>query len=459
MKKIYLLTAILFISGISFGQYFSNRIINNSPLSDQHLKPNQISKNGLQTHKLSNKKQLDSIVVDLYSGSTANHYAKEYFIYNANGDVVSNISYEYGNQMWKKISKREYVYDANNRTIEQNLYQWNQANSQWIANTKKTITYTSNSYTTEYSHWSTSSNQWIKNEKIEWFQNQSSLDTLSLSYTWNSQWVLNSKNYYSYNTNNDISVQITKFEISGSWVNGRKTEWTYDANNNLIEQNSFQWDSQNNVFTYESKYKKGYDNQNRKIYDVSGGYNNTASTWDYYDSTYHFLGTNSNIDSTKTFSSPPSNVWEAAFKNEMTYNNNYSQADLVLPTTYFSKDDLEYFNHMLEIIVGYDSINGQWPLSYKYSIYYSDFIGSSINIPMQNTISISPNPTQNFFFVDMNVNQQIDIRIYDASGRIIKIQKLNSSTRVNIQDLESGIYFIQVIDANNNVYTSKLIKQ
>jgi len=458
MKKISLFIAILLISGTSYGQYFLNHNAINSHkdhyLQNHHKNAGNTSK--VQT--LTNVKQLDSLVVNIYNGSTAIRYAKESFIYDTQGNVTTNISDDFDSN--SKL-KQTYIYDANNRVIEYQLLEWDYTNNQWNKKTKKVTNYASNSYSTEYSVWDNSLNQWSKEQKSEWFFNQDGLDTLGRIYSWNNQWDLDSRIHISYNSNNDIILELSEHKYAGNWINNRKDEYTYDANNNLINEIHYQWDAQSNSYIYSSKSIYGYNNQNKKVYYVEGDYNPNTSSWYFYDSTYQYFASNGDMDSTMDFTNPtPNSSWQMDLKTKMTYDNNYTFSNLVLPMTLFTEDDLELFNHMLTQINGYSYDNGQWPKDFVYNVYYSDFEGTGINLSTtRNKISISPNPANDYFRVSLDNMQMIDMHIYDASGRLLKSQKLNSSTNINIQDLERGIYFIQFIDENQNVQTHKLIKE
>lgn len=70
-------------------------------------------------------------------------------------------------------------------------------------------------------------------------------------------------------------------------------------------------------------------------------------------------------------------------------------------------------------------------------------------------VSIYPNPTADFLYVDSN-NQNISAQLFSLNGQQIldcKIDNMNS-----LINLESGVYIIAVKDRKGNLYTDKLIK-
>jgi len=460
MKKNYLLIALLFISGLSFGQYFSNHGLQTTHNNSEPIKSQQLSKGNTETQKLSNKKQMDSIFVNLYTGTTAIPYAKEIFTYTNAGNVATIISFENDNQVMVKDTKEEYTYDANGRVVERHLLEWDNSTSQWGEKSKEITSYTTTSYTITSFIWDVSTSLWSKINKKETLLNQNSLDSLTLSYSWNNQWNLNSRTHYTYNSNNDITLSLREVKNGNNWVNNGKTEWTYDTNYNLLKASNFIWDSQNNVYINSYIHKSGYDSQNNRIYDVDASYDISNSSWNYYDSTIYTYSANADLDSSFDYSwNGTSGSWELESKSLMTYDNNYALSDLILPMAMFDDDDLMYFNHMLTKMEGYGNSNGPWELAFVYDIYYSDFVATSIDQAESNSISIAPNPAQDYFMVNMEGQQLIDINIYDATGRLVKTQETTSDSKINIRDLKSGIYFLQIIDAKKQVYSSKLIKR
>ena len=457
MKKNYLIIVFLLISGFSYGQYFQSHILNTS---DDNTFQQHISKKSSKTQKLSNSKKLDSLSMDYYTGGTIIPYVKQYFTYTNAGNLAESIILENINQVLVPANKENYTYDASNRIIEHLSFKWKSSTNQWDKELKSVMTYASNSYETVIYTWHTPANQWVKSTKIENYQNQSLLDTLVLSYIWNNQWNLYSKTHYTYNSNNDLVIREKESKSGNNWVNNNKTEKVYDVNFNLLKTIDFIWNSQTNVYISSNNNKSGYDSQNNKVYDVSSFYNTSTSSWEYSDSTTYTYSSNANLDSSFNFNwNNNISSWKLEAKNLMTYDDNYVFSDLILPMAIFDDDDMMYFNHMLTKIKGKNLVNGQWNLSFIYDIYYSDFVATSIDQTERNTLKIAPNPTQDYFVVTLEGKQLIDIAIYDATGRLVKTLEANSDRKVNIRDLKSGIYFLQITDANMRVYSSKLIKR
>ena len=99
------------------------------------------------------------------------------------------------------------------------------------------------------------------------------------------------------------------------------------------------------------------------------------------------------------------------------------------------------------------------PFSDKY--YY--LVTALANLTNDQFIHLYPNPTSNDLIVDYNLTGQVQvtIKILDANGiMLITKNNISKGSKLNVSQLISGIYFIQVIDKNNKLlFTDKLIKQ
>lgn len=75
------------------------------------------------------------------------------------------------------------------------------------------------------------------------------------------------------------------------------------------------------------------------------------------------------------------------------------------------------------------------------------------------TFSFYPNPVIDFFSIELpDANQQAVFTLYDASARRVLSKPFTESTEVNISNLNSGIYFLE-IRSKNQLWVKELIKQ
>ena len=103
--------------------------------------------------------------------------------------------------------------------------------------------------------------------------------------------------------------------------------------------------------------------------------------------------------------------------------------------------------------------NDSISLVFKYvtpsDLRISDY-GSSISL------SVYPNPTVDYLYLEMNDLQptQAAITIYDGLGRMVKTQMLTSnSTKIDVTNLEQGIYYLQIGNDNKTVGLRRVVKE
>ncbi len=76
----------------------------------------------------------------------------------------------------------------------------------------------------------------------------------------------------------------------------------------------------------------------------------------------------------------------------------------------------------------------------------------------RNTISIHPNPAKDYVIID-GLNGDEMIKIYDATGRIVKeIKPASSSVAIRLDTLNEGLYQVSIISTNGNTLSRKIMK-
>ncbi|MBA3706802.1 MAG: T9SS type A sorting domain-containing protein [Bacteroidetes bacterium] len=77
----------------------------------------------------------------------------------------------------------------------------------------------------------------------------------------------------------------------------------------------------------------------------------------------------------------------------------------------------------------------------------------------QSKITLYPNPANDFVMIEgITINSQIEL--YNVLGEIVTKQTANSNTtKIDISELNQGIYFLKIIYQNDAVQTGKIIKQ
>lgn len=71
-------------------------------------------------------------------------------------------------------------------------------------------------------------------------------------------------------------------------------------------------------------------------------------------------------------------------------------------------------------------------------------------------ISLFPNPVSDFFQI-ANLNKEVDIVIFDSTGKEVLRKRNYLSGDIHIEQLSTGVYFIKLIQLNK-IITKRLIK-
>ncbi len=86
---------------------------------------------------------------------------------------------------------------------------------------------------------------------------------------------------------------------------------------------------------------------------------------------------------------------------------------------------------------------------------------TAVNQPTQKfTISISPNPANDFLVIEMDdVQNNLFAQLFDGQGKLIATHPLTSlQNRLKIDHLSPNIYFIKITQNNQFIQTVKVVK-
>ena len=107
----------------------------------------------------------------------------------------------------------------------------------------------------------------------------------------------------------------------------------------------------------------------------------------------------------------------------------------------FWQIDVAYFEENVEYYcfgIGYnaDAELGE-PTYVKFTVN-----GDGVVEVLSNEFTVSPNPAKST--VNINLNGNAQVKIYDMTGRCVKDVNVMGSTTINVEDLNKGIYFVNV---------------
>ncbi len=106
-----------------------------------------------------------------------------------------------------------------------------------------------------------------------------------------------------------------------------------------------------------------------------------------------------------------------------------------------------------------DVYDGLWSSLTELRVFGEGERDSTLNVNdvTLNQVLLFPNPAASIVTIK-DAEQYDTISVFDQSGRRVIQKKINSTGTLNISELQSGIYYVQ-IEGNDKSYISKLIKQ
>jgi hypothetical protein len=94
------------------------------------------------------------------------------------------------------------------------------------------------------------------------------------------------------------------------------------------------------------------------------------------------------------------------------------------------------------------------PVNVTIDVNDPNCVTTSVNKNVENSVVIFPNPSNNEFAISNPENQLLQIAIYDGKGALVQRLSASSSNIVFGNDLQEGIYFVQVQSSNAVAYQS-----
>ncbi len=107
--------------------------------------------------------------------------------------------------------------------------------------------------------------------------------------------------------------------------------------------------------------------------------------------------------------------------------------------------------------------NNQFPYSeWEALVTYSEDCTAGLSDNKVATYSIHPNPAKNELFITaQNTTENLKIKIFNIEGKLLRAQSitLQDQKAIDVSQLLSGIYFLNIEDENGNTAVKKFIKQ
>lgn len=401
--------------------------------------------------------------------------------------------------MWVFEEKYEYAYDSNGNNTLQISYLWDEINIEWVFEVKHELGYDVHGNLTQWFMllWDEIEGQWINFQIHDYEYNSDGIWTYSISFLWNetsSQWI----NYYYYERefgDNGEQIQDIRYkwdETTSQWINANKWDYSNDENGYMIQWIYYDWDETTSQWVYYSKLEFDYDTEGNNIQDIFSYWDEIEVQWIYYSKhEYDYDADRNNIQDIYSNWDEINSHWGYVYKYEYEYSDNgnqtlsiefnwddgmnewvnysklentfddtYSFSDLILPWLWAANDTV-LFNHMLTNIMyfDWDDVTSDWEISLRDTFYYSEQEITSIEEIVTEEIKVYPNPFSEYVtFSIPNNHAQITFELFDMQGRKVMSEEIRSDEKVNMEALNQGVYFYNLI-INGEKVNGKLIKQ
>ena len=341
---------------------------------------------------------------------------------------------------------------------------WN--NDHWIPVDSIQYTYDENGLRTSYTMLRLNDLIWENLQKVT-LTNEEGLRVEVVRQSWNGFiWENYGRSTYEYE--NDLISVITDYSwIGNQWQNSYRITFIYDINGNQVEMLEEIWDGQDWLDWAKTEYLNDAEGKRieslNRFYDTDlGEFVNTAKTAYFYNSEDLLLEIlnakweggdwvewNKNFWEYNNEGNPILSVRQNYDSNTGTYENQYN----------FTYEYDEDQNNTLIIFQTWE-YNSWWNDS-KYVRYYEKALSGTVQHHAEASISIAPNPAQNF--VRLKYSEELtptQIRVWSNDGRLLETIDPGSNTgqvEINTAHWLSGNYVIQVIGEDFNT-SQKVIK-
>lgn len=412
--------------------------------------------------------QFQSQVTKLFTNSSKSEY-----IYDANGYKSEYVNYYWNSENldWNNSLKFEYQYSSDGKLLLEKSYDWNNDSAIWILDDSIKYTYTTNNNKLKeiWHSLDVSSNTWFETLYVDYVydsNNKLISREVNTKPAINSEWRKSSKNVFYYNLDNFLiadstyGVYINIDEGYSEWILSGYRVYSYDSRGNRIDIKSYQVDIFTDEFIGISHTVQIFDNNNIIVESttnewdtLTGVFKTNAPTVLYYKSAVLYMNENQEeyIIEINT-----NGNWSAT--SDVPWISFYPSSGFGNDTIYITcEENTSYLTRIGSIVIDADneyslkSTNTQTIKIIQVGILKE--ITTNVPIITQD-INIYPNPASTF--INVNINEPSKINILSIDGTIIKQCIIENNNQINIDDLPSGIYFVQ-IENQNIMFTKKII--
>ncbi len=412
----------------------------NFRVNNKNYEPRML-KAGLNSHK-----ELDSMLLYIYYEGDSVRDRKWEFSFDEmdNKTMQANYVWDLENNKWQAYGanfcfpdgcgKHEYIFDSAGRILAHITFSWS---DEWYASGKIEYNYNEEGKLSLYTvyDWDYVHNDWRQSEYCV--------------YRYDDSGILSWKNEYEWD-----------FE-QNEWVRHERIEYNYDGDERSTIETYYHWDTIQRDWTYHSQYEYSYDTSGYQTQKIYSRWNSDQNDWkpnskiesNYDDGrlvlemNYHYSGLNH---------------WEAENKTEYSYND---EGKMILELHYHNggrwritdKIERNYdTDNDITMIVTSGLIEGNLEVLMKHFYHYSS-PATGIDHLTDDEVILFPNPTSGIINIT-GLTQRAEVKMYSIQGQLMK-SFTQVEDLINVSDLKSGIYILQLSTNNGNLVRRIVIEK
>ncbi len=437
---------------------------------------------------------------------------KANFINHLNlGKITSNLkSYNNDNKLDSIITKKwseelfafensykyNYNFSEDGRIVNLSIYLWNNETKQWIIADDITYNFNSSGKLVEAEFIMFFSSIYKKYTKVLYSYSDSLLseETIYTKYEEEDRWDETEQTVYVYNSEKRlVSIYINDWEnYDQIWTDDKKIIYTYDSKENIVAESGYTWGGYSLIWILKELVEHNYDGNNNLIstiefvpgwesetfvedtkvvlvYDESGVLTcEMFYNWDYdlddwlAEEKYEY-----SQDENDKLYLITGFLWD---KNSHSWQNN-NKVEFI-STNLLTEHDILFWDYIdvylpvylfdskvCDLIEYYNWLDNDWIKTDISTYYFSPEIVVGIDQQVETKISMFPNPVTNYLNVGINNSLRTECLIRDITGRTILQSTIYQNERFNLSTYKSGLYFVELQQNGQRIFTAKILKE
>jgi hypothetical protein len=485
MKGRFLLLAIILIFSLS-GKAQENRInkldsliIEESPafvlLSRDYSKRIDFIKNlkpaeiGLILKSDGSLNKLDSIVTTKWSEesfSFEKEFKYEYRFENEGREVhVKIFEWEFELVKWKKTYELVFMFNNQDNLIQSVFEMF--LTSIYKTFTKIDYTYSDNLLTgeTRYTKYE-EEEAWIKDGQIEYQYNSN--DWLETVFTdvWDDYfkiWITGDKVEYIYDESGNLTKESGSNwdEYSFEWTEKYRIENSFDEYNNRIESIEYVQGFTSEALELDTKFEFRYDSNGEKISEILYEWEYDQLIWlekvkhEYFHPELEIIFRVESFDWIEN-----NHSWQSSLKTEFSSANKLREEDILywdyvnayLPVYSFEGE-------VYDLVENFEWKNNAWRKTSTTNYYFSPEITVGIDPVVDLLVRIYPNPVVDFLKLEIGNFDEVTFILRDILGRTLLQRSVWQNENVNLASYKSGVYFVELRQNGDRIFSGKVLKR